>query len=503
MPSPINRWLVLAAVILAFIPIVIDMTILHVAVPSLTLALQASGTQILWIIDIYPLLMAGLLVPMGTLADRVGHRRMLLFGLAIFGAASVAAAFSPSAPFLIAARAAMALGGSMTMPSILAVIRQTFEDPQERGIALGLWGTVSSAGAAIGPLAGGFLLEHFWWGSVFLINVPVLLVVWPFVFFAVPRHGATGRGEWTIGQALILIAGLMATIYALKAGATGRQSPFLVMVLLLGGLGLLAAFVRMQLRAVSPMLDLGLFRKPAIAVGIAMALVVSGALAGAELTLAQELQFVIGKTPLQAGLLLLPLVIASAIGGPFAGFLVSRLGLRAVASVAMGIASASLVGLALSDLHHVGIAVLGSLVALGLALGIGMTASSIAVMSSVTPEKAGAAGALEATGYELGTGLGITFFGVILAAVYRRAISIPPDIAVDLPATASLSIGETFVAAEALDPVAREALLNAGRDAFGAAHASLLLIAALLIAALTLAVFVALRNFHDETRAAH
>src|SRR5690606_31937369 len=177
--SPRNRWLVLLAVMLAFLPVVIDMTILHIAVPSLTLALGATGTEILWIIDIYPLVMAGLLVPMGTLADRVGHRRMLLTGLGVFLVASVAAAFSPSAIALIGARVLLAVGAAMIMPNILAIIRQTFEDEKERAVALGLWGTIGAAGSAIGPLAGGFLLEHFWWGSVFLINVPVMLVVWP------------------------------------------------------------------------------------------------------------------------------------------------------------------------------------------------------------------------------------------------------------------------------------------------------------------------------------
>jgi len=152
MSSPRNRWLVLLAVMMAFMPIVVDMTILHIAVPSLTLALGATGTEILWIIDIYPLMMAGLLVPMGTLADKVGHRRMLLTGLVIFLAASVAAAFSTSAAMLIGARVVLALGASMVMPSILATIRQTFEDSRERAIALGLWGTIGSAGAALGPL---------------------------------------------------------------------------------------------------------------------------------------------------------------------------------------------------------------------------------------------------------------------------------------------------------------------------------------------------------------
>jgi DHA2 family multidrug resistance protein-like MFS transporter len=196
---PANRWIVLVAVMLAFLPVVLDMTILHVAVPTLTQSLNASGTEVLWIIDIYPLLMAGLLVPMGTLADRVGNRRMLLIGLVIFGVASAWAAFAQSAAMLIAARILLALGGSMIMPCVLGLIRKTFEDEGERAMALGLWGMVGAAGAAVGPLVGGALLEHFWWGSVFLINVPVMLVVAPACYFLLPRSSpprpANGRSD--------------------------------------------------------------------------------------------------------------------------------------------------------------------------------------------------------------------------------------------------------------------------------------------------------------------
>ncbi len=183
-----RRWVALTVVILAFMPVVLDMTILHIAVPSLTLALEATGTEVLWIIDIYPILMAGLLVPMGTLADRIGHRTVLLIGLTVFGLASLAAAYSVNAGMLITARGGLALGGAMIAPTVLALIRSTFADSKELGIALGLWGTVSSAGAALGPLVGGFLLSYFWWGSVFLINVPVAVAYGSLPTFSCPAH---------------------------------------------------------------------------------------------------------------------------------------------------------------------------------------------------------------------------------------------------------------------------------------------------------------------------
>ncbi len=497
MSRPANRWLTLLAVMLAFVPIVVDMTILHIAVPSLTLALGASGTEILWIIDIYPLMMAGLLVPMGTLADRVGHRRMMLVGLAIFILASVLAAFAPNAMALIGARIILALGASMVMPSILAIIRQTFEDDRERAIALGLWGTVGSAGAALGPLAGGILLEHFWWGSVFLVNVPIMLVVWPLAYFAVPRRQPQGGGNWTIGQALILIGGLIASVYAIKSGFKVGSSPLLTGATLVAGLGLLVWFARQQLTAASPMLDLSLFTRPALSMGMIIALVVSGSLAGVELTIAQELQFVVGKSPLEAGLFMLPLVVASALGGPLAGYLSNLLGLRVVAVLSLGTAAAALAGLGVSDFHQPGLGVIVFMVLLGLSLSIGLTASSIAIMGSAPPEKAGAAGSLEATGYELGAGLGITFFGVLLAASYGAGMVVPQNLAGLVPEGARHSIGEAMVAANGLGGANGDALAQAARDAFSSAHGTVLLTAASLIAVLAVAVLIALRNYRE------
>ena len=497
MSRPANRWLILLAVMLAFTPVVIDMTILHIAVPSLTLALNASGTEILWIIDIYPLLMAGLLVPMGTLADRIGNRRMLLTGLLVFLAASVAAAFAPSAAMLICARVFLAIGASMIMPNVLAIIRQTFDDPKERGIALGLWGTIGAAGAAIGPLVGGALLEHFWWGSVFLINVPVMMVVWPLAYFTLPRRAPSSTAEWKIGQAVILIAGLISTVYAIKSGFKPDAAVTTTLAVLIVGLVLLAWFGRLQLKSATPMLDLSLFTKPAISMGFVMALVVSGSLAGVELTIAQELQFVVGKSPLQAGLFLMPMVIASALGGPIAGFVVAMMGLRMVAFLSLLISAGSLIGLGLSDFHDPGWQVPTLMATLGFFLSVGLTASSIAIMSSAPADKAGAAGALEGTGYELGAGLGITIFGVLLASSFTNALRVPAELAGAVGDAAMQSIGEAMIVAERLGNDGL-ALAEAARTAFTSAHMSVLLAAGSVITLLSLAVLVALRNFRDE-----
>ena len=490
--APRNRWLVLTAVILAFLPVVVDMTILHIAVPSLTVALRASGTEILWIIDIYPLIMAGLLVPMGTLGDRVGHRRLMLTGLTIFTLASVCAAFSQTALMLILARVLLAIGSSMIIPSVLAIIRQTFEDPKERALALGVWSTVASAGAAIGPLAGGFLLEHFWWGSVFLINVPIMLVVLPVVYLLIPNRPLAAQGSWKIGHALLLIAGLISTVYAVKTGFKAGPSVWVFGVLAMG-LGLMAWFARLQIVGSQPLLDLSLFRKPAISVGMLMAFVASGSLAGFELLLAQELQYVYGRTPLQAGLFMMPLVVASAIAGPIAGKLAGRFGLRWLGTAGLAAAAAALLGISQSNIGGDGI-VIGCLMAvLGFSLGVGLLASSAAIMGAAPIEKAGAAGSLEATGYELGAGLGITFFGVLLSTIYRSHFSSMAGLGPDRDA-ASGSIGEAMVIARQVGGAEGEAIAAAARTAFASAHCSVLMVTGALIAVLAVVVFVALRN---------
>ncbi len=413
-----SRWLVLAILSSALLLITIDVTVLYAALPRLTADLSATASEKLWVVNAYPLVMAGLLPGLGTLGDRLGHKRLFLSGLAVFGVASLLAAFAPTPVVLIGARALLAVGAAAMMPATLSIIRLTFENEQERSFAIGVWAAVASGGAALGPVVGGLLLERLWWGSVFLINVPVVLLALALGAWLMPSRPGQSTRPWDLLGSFQVLVGLVAIAYAVKEAA--RRDASLLHALLAVFVGVVAflLFKRRQDRARHKLIDFSLFRDRNFTAGVATALVATFALIGFMLVLSQRLQLVLGLSPLEAGLFTLPIPLAAFVTGPIAGAVVPRLGATNI--LCGGLLLAGL-GLALSGLTydaHLTWQVPG-FVLLGAGLGATMTAASGVIMSSAPADRAGMAASIEELSFELGGAIGIA----VLAA------SSPPSMA--------------------------------------------------------------------------
>ena len=413
-----REWIGLAVIALPSMLYSMDLTVLYLALPSLSRDLQPSASQLLWITDIYGFLIAGLLITMGTLGDRIGRRRLLLIGAAGFGAASVLAAFSTSAEMLIAARALLGVAAATLAPSTLSLISNMFRDPSQRTVAIGLWVTSYSAGAAIGPLAGGLLLERFWWGSVFLISVPVMVLLLAVGPRLLPEYRDPAPGRFDFASAALSLVSVLAVIYGIKRIAEGHvgTGPGLSIAL---GLIVGATFLRRQRRLTDPMIDLRLFKAPAFSAALAANAFALFAVFGMDLFIAQYLQLVLGMSPFQAGLWTLPSAAGFIVGSNLAPVIASRVSTGRVvaggaAVTAIGLATLTQVG------AESGLALLsaGSVVmALGAAQMV--TLSTDLVVGSAPPERAGSASGISETGTELGGALGIALLGSIGTAVYR------------------------------------------------------------------------------------
>ncbi|MGC7406042.1 MFS transporter [Pandoraea pneumonica] len=475
-----RRWLVLAIVSVALLLIVIDMTVLYTALPRLTHDLAATASAKLWIVNAYALVVSGLLLGMGTLGDRLGHKRLFIAGLAVFGIASLAAAFSPDANLLIAARALLGVGAAMMMPATLSLIRITFADSRERALAIGIWASVASGGAAFGPVVGGALLEHFWWGSVFLINVPIVLLALPLALWLIPKGGATSTQPWDWFGSLLFMVGLVGVTYAIKTA--GKPSPdwSTVGVALVVGVVFLVAFVRRQQRSIHPLLDFKLFRNPAFASAVVAALVASASLIGMELVFSQRLQLVLGYSPLEAGWAIVPLPLAAFVAGPIAGRLLPRLGGARMLPIALLISGVGMAGyLFVRDMGLMPSIV--TLAILGFGVGATMTAASSTIMQSAPPERAGMAASVEEVSYELGGALGVTFMGSLLSFVYARGMQVPQTAA--LPSVVRDSLDEAQLVAEQLPAALAASLTRLANTAFDQGFNAVIAAAAILLIA--------------------
>jgi DHA2 family multidrug resistance protein-like MFS transporter len=497
-----RRWTALAVLVLAVLLVAVDATVLFLAIPFISESLNPSATQLLWIGDSYSFVLAGLLVSMGSLSDRIGRKRLLLTGTAAFGAASVLAAYAPGAGWLIAARALLGIAGATIMPSTLSLIRNLFPDDRERAKAIGIWGAAATAGAAAGPLLGGLLLEHFWWGSVFLINIPLVALLLFLGWRLLPESRDPASAAWDLPSVGLSLVGIIGVVYAVKeAAVSGPAHADVIAAAVLGSL-CLAGFVRRQLRLPVPLLDVRLFANPrftAAAVGALIALI---GLGGVIFFLSQYFQLVRGYSPLQAGLADMPAFAGSVVGGLTAAYFARRCGHRAAFAgglLAMGL------GLGALGWIHAGSSYLLISVAFlvtGLAEGIVYALSTTMVMDAAPQEKAGAAGAVSETAYELGTALGIALVGSVLTVVYRSGLVIPKGVTGTDAADAVNSLGGAVNTASALPAGTGDALRSSAQDAFvRGMNLAAVLSGALLIGAAAL-VWGLLRHRRHGTQAA-
>lgn len=482
---PGTRWLILATVSSALFLIVVDMTVLYTALPTLTRELGATASQKLWIVNAYPLVMAALLPGLGTLGDRLGHKAMFTAGLLVFGAASFGAALAPSPPILIAARMMLAVGAAMMMPATLSLIRLTFTNAEERSLAIGIWAAVASGGAAAGPVIGGALLEHFWWGSVFLINVPVVVAaVAASTLLLTNRPGNAGRPWDLIGSVQVMV-GLGGLIYALKETAKRDPSWGMAGLTLVAGLLAMAWFVRRQRRSRFPLIDFSLFVDPCFSAGVATAMAAAAALIGVELVFSQRLQLVLGLSPLEAGWLILPIPLAALVAAPLTGAALSRLGSAHVLWGALLVTGLALLAFLASYDGPVGLWI-AALTVMGLGSGAAMTAASSAIMLSAPENQAGMAASVEEVSYELGGTLGIALLGSLMSVLYTRAMLLPPGIVI--APEARDSIDQAFALSEQLARPQAEQVAAMARMAFDQAFTGVVGAAALMLITVALVV---------------
>ncbi|GAB2863985.1 MFS transporter [Actinocorallia aurea] len=461
-----GRWAALSVLVLAVLLVAVDATVLGLATPFISEDLRPSGNQLLWIGDVYSFVLAGLLVSMGSLGDRIGRKKVLLAGATAFGAASVLNAYATSPEMLIAARALLGVAGATLMPSTLALIRNIFADPRERSLAVGIWASSASAGAALGPLVGGFLLEHFWWGSVFLINLPVMALLVLVGARLLPESRNPAPGPWDLPSVLLSLVGMIGLVYAIKDAASHGLSSRVAGAALVG-VAALTFFVRRQRTLPTPLIDVRLFRHRGFSAAVAADLFAVLGLTGLVFFLSQYLQLVQGRSPLEAGLAELPATLGAVVTGLLAGAVVRRTSVRGV--VAGGLASVGLALALLTGLERgTGYGLLAvALLLVGLGAGFAFTTTSDVIVSSVPKEQAGAASAVAETAYELGGALGIAVLGSIVTTVYR-GFAAPAGTPPEAAEAAHGSLGGAVRAAEGLGGERGEALLTAAQDAFAA-----------------------------------
>jgi DHA2 family multidrug resistance protein-like MFS transporter len=483
-----REWIGLAVIALPCLLYSMDLSVLNLAVPELSADLRPSAAELLWIVDIYGFFVAGALITMGTLGDRIGRRRLLLIGAAAFGAASVLAAFSTSATMLIVARALLGLAGATLAPSTMALIFTMFRDPQQRTAAIGVWIASYSAGAAVGPLLGGAMLELFWWGSVFLLGVPVMAVLLLAGPRLLPESRDADAGRLDLASAGLSLAAVLLVVYGLKAaaqdGITAGAAGAVVLGIAVAGL-----FARRQLRLASPLIDLGLFRRRAFTASLLTNVLGFFAAFGAFFFVAQYLQVVVGLSPLEAGLWSLPSSLGFVVGAMLGPLILKRV--RPGTLMAAGLALSAAGFAVLSRTDGLAVLVTGSVV---FSLGLAPVAAigTDLIVGSAPPEQSGAASGMSETSAELGGALGIAVLGSVGAAVYRSQVE--GALPAGAPAAARETAGGAVATAQQLGEGLGDRVVAAAGDAFAEALQTTALMSAALLAAAAVLAAVLLRD---------
>ena len=493
-PSPVGnarKWATLAIGCLAVLVPNIDMTALNQAVPNMIKDLDPSSTQLLWIADVYGFALAGLLITMGSIGDRIGHKRLLLIGTLVFAAASALTAYAGSPGVLIAARALLGIAGATLMPSMLSLIRRAFTDPKERTMAVGIFAGIGALGIGLGPIVGGALLDSFWWGSVFLINVPTMVLIFIAGAIVLPESRNPVPRRLDLPSVPLSIVGVLGVVYAITQSTRGGLGQPQVVAAATIGVVAVALFCRRQTRVAVPLIDIKLFRNVAFSASIGTNLFAMFALVAQSLIFSQYFQQVLGWSPLKAGLAGIPGALSAMVGGAaLAPPLIGALGRARVVAIGMAMAAAGFaVYNGVGTTSHYLVMVLGMILA-GMGVGMALTVTSDSILASVPKVSSGTASAISETATELGGALGLAVLGSILNATYRGDIKVPAGVPATVEPHVRDSIGTALQSAATLPGQLAAEVVGAARQAYvDGMHVALWCSAAMALAIAATALF--------------
>jgi MFS transporter, DHA2 family, multidrug resistance protein len=498
-----RRWAILSVLVTSLLVVVLDNTILNVALKTIQFELSATQSQLVWAINSYILVFAALLFTWGVLGDRYGRKRILTIGLLLFGLASALCAFAASPTQLIAFRALMGIGGAAVLPVTLAIITVIFP-PAERGRAVGMWAGSVGAAIALGPILGGFLLEHFWWGSVFLINVPVVVVGVAGILALVPETRDPHPRSFDPLGVVISIVGLLLLVYGIVHGGDTRDWGSIgVLGWIIAGLVILVGFVLYEMRSRHPSLDTALFRNADFNVSLAAVSLSFFALQGATFFLAFYLQILRGYSPLEAGLCILPVAVGQLVAAPCSAWLVSRFGARALMASGLSLVAAAFVLLLMVDVDTPLWMLLATYLLIGLGMGSTIAPATTRMLATLPPQRAGSGSAVQNTVRQVCGALGVAILGSVLSTVYgSQLLPALSGLRTSAATAASDSVGAAYelVTQETLPTDQGRALIDAANDAFVDAMHVVTLIVVVVLALAAAVVFFFLPRHGDVVR---